>query len=146
MSLPATPATDGQLAADAIDVSARVHALPLRGRNVGILCDDPRRAEAVQLQQAATALGARVALVRSGLDEASGHAALEQMARVLGRLYDAVLCVELPPAIVAHLRDAAGIPVISGEAGERSAPHGVRPPTGEDPRILLQALLASLGA
>jgi ornithine carbamoyltransferase len=152
---PAAPDPDGRHAADAIigavvavrsNATAMTHPLPLNSRNVGILCDDPQRLEVVLLQQAATELGARVALVRSDLDEASGHAALEHMARVLGRLYDAVLCVELPPAIVAHLRDAAGIPVISGEAGERGALRGTRPQAGKESQVLLRALLASLGA
>ena len=95
------PSRRGVAAAPAL---VHPHPQPLRSRNVGILCDDPQRPEAVLLQQAATDLGARVALVRSPLDEASGPLALAHTARVLGRLYDAVLCVELPPAIVEHLR------------------------------------------
>ena len=123
--------------------SAGLHSLPLRGRNVGILCNDPQRPEALLLQRAALELGARVALVKSDLDGASGHAALEQTARVLGRLYDAVLCVDLPTSIVRHLRDAAGILAIGSDW---PAPQAMPPEAAKDVRALLLAQLASLCA
>lgn len=142
----AVDALPSAVAAGVAGAPTRVHPQPLHSRNVGILCDDPQRPEAVLLQQAATALGARVALVRSPLDEASGQPALAHTARVLGRLYDAVLCVDLSPAVVSYLRDAVDIPVISDETGEWGALCGPNPPPGEDPRVLLRALLAGLGA
>jgi len=118
--------------------------LPLRNRNIGVLCSDLQRADAVLLQQAATGLGARVALVRSELDETSGQGELQHTARVLGRLYDAVLCVDMPPSIVQQLRDAAGIPVISDEAGQWRALPATESTGVEQARVLLLAQLAGL--
>jgi hypothetical protein len=118
--------------------------LPLRSRNIGVLCDDPQRPEAHLLQQMAAGLGARVALVRSDLDATSGAAELSDTARVLARLYDAVLCVNLAPPIVAALREAADVPVIAYDVGEWLA----QPPTASDAaaraRALLLAHLAAL--
>jgi ornithine carbamoyltransferase len=115
---PDTPPAVNALENRDAQVAGAAGPQALRGRNVGILCDDPRRPEAVLLQQAASTLGARVALVRSDLDETSGPVQLEHTARVLGRLYDAVVCVALPASIVARLRDAAGIPVIADDRGD----------------------------
>ena len=86
-----------------------------------------------------------MALVKSDLDGASGHAALEQTARVLGRLYDAVLCVDLPTSIVRHLRDAAGILAIA-IGSDWPAPQAMPPEAAKDVRALLLAQLASLCA
>lgn len=118
--------------------------LPLRDRNIGVLCPDLQRADAVLLQQAATGLGARVALVRSQLDEASGQGELRHTARVLGRFYDAVLCVDMPLSTVQQLREAAGIPVISDEAGHWRALPATESIGVEQARALLLAQLAGL--
>lgn len=118
--------------------------LPLDSRNVGILCADPQRREAFLLQRAASDLGARVALVRSDLDEASGQVELEHTARVLSMLYDAVICVDLPLRIVDQLRDAAGIPVLSDVPGDAVAAPAPGADAGDELRLLLQPLLAGL--
>ncbi len=135
---PEGPSPDG--AAEPL-VSGR---LPLRSRNIGLLCDDPQRPEAHLWQQTATGLGARAALVRCKLDVASGATELADTARVLSRLYDAVLCLNLAPAIVAALREAADVPVIASDAGEWLA----QPPAASDvsarARALLLAHLAAL--
>ncbi len=147
---PADPDPDARLTAegdedDTAGTPASSRPLPLRARNIGILCDDPQRPEAVLLHRAATELGARVALVRSDLDAASGRAALQDTARVLGRLYDAVLCVDLPPPIVQRLRDAAEIPVIADDTGAWRALAGTPSQAGDGVRALL-AQLAGLCA
>ena len=116
----------------------------LRGRNIGILCDDPQRPEVFLLQRAASELGARVALVRAGLDDAQGLPGGEQTGRVLGRLYDALICVDVPAPIVQHLRDVAGVPAISDLAGEWIALRARRPDAQDDGRYLLQALLIDI--
>ena len=143
-------------AADAVDAleaavaTLKANALtgtsrsPLRGRNVGILCEDPLRPEVFLLQRAASELGARVALVPSNLDEGNGVPAPEQTARVLGRLYDALICVDVPAQIVDHLREATGIPVISDVTGGWIAMCAARPDAGDDARYLLQALLMAI--
>jgi hypothetical protein len=117
---------------------------PLRNRNLGLLCRDPEAAQPTLLRQAATGLGARVALVRCDLDEGSGRAALEHTARVLGRLYDAVVCIDLPPPIVEQLVLAAGVPVISDEAPAWRELHADEATALEGARRLLVAQLASL--
>ena len=119
---------------------------PLRGRNVGILCEDPQRPEVFLLQRAASDLGARVALVRSGLDDASLLLAGVQTGRVLGRLYDVLVCVDMPSQVVEKLRDVAGVPAISDLAGEWIALLATRADAGDDGRYLLQALLISICA
>lgn len=87
-------------------------AEPLRGKNVALLCADPR--DAVRVQCAASALGAHVAHLRprqSQLDEAKG---LEDTARLLGRLYDALDCPGMPPALLERVESAAGVPTFNG--------------------------------
>ena len=86
---------------------------PLGSRNVGILCADPQRPEALLVQQAANELGARTALVRPNLDDGGDPSSVEDTARVLGLLYDAVICVDLPPHSVERLRQFSRIPVLA---------------------------------
>jgi ornithine carbamoyltransferase len=156
MSPPAaaTPATEP--AADPVDaLEARIamlkaHALAgasqplLRGRNIGILCEESQRPEVFLLQRAATDLGARVSLVRSGLGEADALLAVEKTARVLARLYDALICIDVAPHVVQSLRQAAGIPAIADLAGEWIALRAVHPDVADDGRYLLQALLIDI--
>lgn len=118
----------------------------LRGRNIGILCEDPQRPEVFLLQRAATELGARVALVRPRLDDAEPLPAGRHTGRVLGRLYDALICVDMPARVVQELRDDAGIPAISDLTGEWIALRASRPDAQDDGRCLLQALLVDLCA
>jgi len=113
----------------------------LRGRNIGILCEESQRPEVFLLQRAATDLGARVSLVRSGLNEEDTLLAVERMGRVLGRLYDALLCIDVAPQVVERLRQAAGIPAIADLTGEWIALRGMHPDRQDDGRCLLQALL-----
>ncbi len=150
---PVVPDPDGRPRADRGSVAApadtsvssaspeawRVRAL--RTRNIGILCDDPQSSRAVALQRELSGLGARVALVRAGVDDGGNDGALEPVAYVLGRLYDAVVCVGLGPNLVRNLKDAAGIPVISGEAYAELEP-GAAVPAAK----LLNDLLTSLRA
>ena len=118
----------------------------LRGRNVGILCEDPQRPEVFLLQRAASELGARVALVRAGPGDAGPLLAREQAGRVLGRLYDVLICVDIPPQVVQELRNVASVPAISDLAGEWIALLARRQDAGDAGRYLLQALLISLCA
>lgn len=128
---------------------ARTNALPLllRGKNIGLLraataVDDP-----APLLRAASELGAHVATVRwnpSGADDARE---VQHTGRMLGRLYDAVVCQGMPAALVRQIGQAAGIPVYDDIAcdahpaacladglGEEAAP-------GDNRRFMLQALL-----
>jgi ornithine carbamoyltransferase len=110
---------------------------PLRGRNIGILCDDTQRLDAAVLQKAASDLGARAALVPADLSRSTEGPELAHTGRLLGRLYDAVICIDLPASFVGALRETAGVPVHSGVM-EKWAALGALP---EDARYLLQALL-----
>lgn len=114
---------------------------PLRDRNIGILCEDPERPDVFLLQRAATDLGARVAVVHANSDEAGGLPALERTTRVLGRLYDVLICVQMPEQVVHSLRQAVGIPVVFDMAVEWTALCAARPDACDDARYLLQALL-----
>ena len=100
---------------------------PLCGRNVAILCEDAQRPDVLALQRAAADLGARVALVPARPEDGTRA----HTGRVLGRLYDALVCVDLPAAMVRELGEAAGVPVVPGSQADR----------GE----LLRALLAATG-
>jgi len=87
----------------------------LRGRNVGLLCDDPAQPEALLVCRAATELGAHVSLVRPQLENVDEMKAGET-ARLLGRLYDALACVGLPSHLVLQLRERAGVLVVDDES------------------------------
>lgn len=88
----------------------------LRGKNLGLLCDDDARREALLFRRAATELGARVAHIRNTIAEDTDAQRLQDTARMLGRLYDAVECEGLPHELVEQLAADAGVPVYDGSA------------------------------
>lgn len=118
----------------------------LRGKNIGLLSEDPDEASAVRFVAAAQGLGAQVALIRPS------HAGLLQPAsamattRMLGRLYDAIECQDLPPDLLEQLRQHGGVPVLDSQAGLAACPPEwseelhVSSPT-ELEHLLVQALL-----
>ncbi|MDP9898702.1 ornithine carbamoyltransferase [Variovorax ginsengisoli] len=90
--------------------------LPLRGKNLGLLCEtQPDEAQAL-FRSAAEELGARVAITHSGLSLASTAQEVQNTARMLGRLYEAVECQGLAPTLVECIGLHAGIPVFDGAA------------------------------
>lgn len=92
---------------------------PLRGKNLAQLTTRPPGAESALLQAAATQLGARVALVRY-TDRADGQARdVESLARVLGRMYDAIDCESLPEPVPQGIARCAGLPVTEGLCSDR---------------------------
>ena len=88
----------------------------LAGKQLALLSPDGSDSPAHEFVLAASALGARVAFVRPGLDEGSSDAQVEALARFLGRLYDAVECQHMPAGLVQRLALGAGIPVFAGLA------------------------------
>ena len=90
---------------------------PLRGKNLALLLGGAGGAETSALHEAAQELGARVAEVRfaepPGTRPRDG---VRQLARMLGRLYDAVDCAALPPPAVREIEQEAGVPVYDGLA------------------------------
>jgi ornithine carbamoyltransferase len=84
----------------------------LKGKNIGLLCDEPSQPEALLAYRAAVELGAHVSLVRPRFEETGDPEAMSETARVLGRLYDAVACVAIPRGVSNQLRALRGVPVI----------------------------------
>ncbi len=88
----------------------------LRGKNLGLLCEAVDDPDAALLRRAAVELGAQVAHLRPSLSELSTTEDIQHAARVLGRLYDAVACQGVAPALVQQLRHHASVPVHEGIA------------------------------
>jgi ornithine carbamoyltransferase len=124
----------------------------LKGKNLGLLCDDPSQPEALLAYRAAVELGAHVSLVRPRFEEQGEAAALAETAHMLGRLYDAVACVALPRAVTDELRALARVPVIDeldigwSAAASRvaaAAGTGLEAPRGDERLFLWQLALIS---
>jgi ornithine carbamoyltransferase len=118
---------------------------PLHGRNVALLCEDDHDPAAALFERAASALGATVAHIRPSLSDLSSETAAT--ARVLGRLYDAINCQDLPTATVDRIRAHAGVPVYENLASPAhpSAPLAARLNGGKagdtDRHFVIQAVL-----
>ncbi|HEX6704839.1 MAG TPA: ornithine carbamoyltransferase [Albitalea sp.] len=121
----------------------------LKGKNLGLLCAAGDDADALLFRRAATELGAHVSHIRPSLSEASTAQEVMHTARLLGRLYDAVECQGMPPALVGRISQAAGVPIYGGLA---SAAHPTAQlaeeldggsPCIENRQFVLQAALLS---
>jgi ornithine carbamoyltransferase len=88
----------------------------LRGKNLGLLCESEGAAEAVLFRRAALELGAHVSYIRPSLSEFSTPGDVQHTARMLGRLYDAVECQGVTPALTRRIGAEAGVPVYDGIA------------------------------
>lgn len=88
----------------------------LRGKKLGLLCDSPHDPAAQLFREAAAALGAHVADVRPSLTTASAAQEIHHTARMLGRLYDALECQGMAPALIDAVARDAGVPVFDGIA------------------------------
>ena len=91
----------------------------LRGKNLALLCESPEHDDAALFRSAAVELGAHVAHIRSSLSELSTPQEVQSTARVLGRLYDAVECHGMTPALVLQVSTDAGVPVYDALASPR---------------------------
>jgi len=83
---------------------------------------------------------------------AASEAQIDAVARMLGRLYDAVECQHLPLAVVRRIAQASDIPIFAGlatpehpTAGLADELPGTKPPALRRCRIVQAALLLSLG-
>ena len=93
----------------------------LKGKQLGLMCateapsDAPKAniesSDADIFRLAATRLGAHVARIRPRLSAASSTAELRRLAVMLGRLYDAVECQNMPLDLVKKIKAQAGVPV-----------------------------------
>ncbi|MBI3369547.1 MAG: ornithine carbamoyltransferase [Burkholderiales bacterium] len=121
----------------------------LRGKKLGLLCEAADSVDAALFQRAALGLGAHVAHVWPQLSELNSRQQVLHTARVLGQLYDAVECQGMAPALVAQLRDDAGVPVFEGAALDSHPTAALAalldgPATAADKRcFVLQAVLVS---
>ena len=88
----------------------------LRGRRVGLMCLGEGSADARLFHRAASGLGAHVSYIQADFDKLSSTAKIDATAQMLGRLYDAVECQGMDPAVVRRLGAAATIPIYPGVA------------------------------
>ena len=106
-----------QLAAQAGDLRTL-----LRGRKFGLLCevdtDSDRASDAALFRRAAVELGAHVAHIRPSLTDLSTPQEVQNTARMLGRLYDAVECQGMAHELVHQMGVDAGVPVYDGIASQ----------------------------
>lgn len=129
---------------------AGLAATLLRGKNIGLLsCGEDAVGDSSLLVHAAVGLGAQVARLPSSLNELSPPHVVDHTARMLGRLYDAVVCQGLSPALVRRIRESAGVPVLDGTTFWDHAAAllaSVQPAPPQDPRrfAVQAALLAAM--
>jgi ornithine carbamoyltransferase len=90
----------------------------MNGKRLALLSPQQADDGATAFVQAATALGAHVSIIQPRLDARSSATQVEETARMLGQLYDAVECQHLPAALVRRIARSAGIPVFAGLATE----------------------------
>jgi ornithine carbamoyltransferase len=151
---PLPPDPQGLLAqARALRSAAQAGALQplLRGKRLGLLCEDEAGEDAELFRHAAQELGADVAHIRPSLSSLSSGRQVEHTARVLGRLYDALECQGMARELVDRIRLKADVPVYDGLASVRHPSAGLASqldpevPAADARRYLLQAaLIASL--
>lgn len=87
---------------------------PLLGRNLALLLDAPPRRGRSALHRAALDLGVRVAEVRFGDPAIFAQDDLRALARMLGRMYDAIDCGAMALPLVRQIEKNAGVPVYDG--------------------------------
>jgi ornithine carbamoyltransferase len=89
---------------------------PLRGKYLALLLGPPPSGNIMSLRRAAQDLGARVAEVRftEPARAAGERDDVLALARMLGRIYDAVDCEALAPATARRIEQEAGVPVYHG--------------------------------
>lgn len=121
----------------------------LRGKKLGLVCAAEDGEAALLFRRAAEALGAHVARLPVSLSAHSSAQEVQHTARLLGRLYDAIECQDMDSALVARVRQEAGVPVFDAIAAPahpsaRWATELDGPGSSDDKRLsLLQALLLS---
>jgi ornithine carbamoyltransferase len=98
-----------------VDARAGKLGRPLHGKNLALLLGRWPGRETSALHRAALELGAQVAEVRFAEPAgASRRDEIRNLARILGRMYDAVDCGMLAPATVRLIEREAGLPVCEG--------------------------------
>ncbi len=120
----------------------------LRGKKLGLMCEADN-SDAMLFAQAATELGAHVAHIRPSLSELSTPEHVQNTARMLGLLYDAVECQGMSSSLVQQVGSDAGVPIYDGIAtcyhptAKLAEQLGSDAPMIENRRYVLQAVLLS---
>lgn len=89
---------------------------PLKGKNLGLLCEAADDPGALRFRRAAEELGAHVTHIRPSLCKWDTPAEVQHTSRMLGRLYQAIECQGMPAALTRQIHDLAGVPVYDGIA------------------------------
>lgn len=89
---------------------------PLRGKNIALLIGSSPEGARSALSRAASELGAQVAEVSftEPAGSASSNADIRALARMLGRMYDAIDCGAMTTATAQQMEKEAGVPVYQG--------------------------------
>ena len=95
--------------------------LPLAGKNLALLRATSAPQDDSVFQDAAAALGARVADVWLGDSIGPPGSEFQNLPKMLGRLYDAVDCGSVSALSAAQIESQAGIPVYRGLEGHPAA-------------------------
>ncbi len=90
----------------------------LHGRHVAVLCESPRNASAKAFTAAAQGLGARVVRIRPSTARLSDPAGVQDTARLLGRLYCALGCDGIQPAVLMQVTRWTGVPVFEAVSAD----------------------------
>lgn len=153
---PMTQREQAALLADATALQAAAGAgivdPLLRGKKFGLLCECVDDADAALFRLAAVELGAHVACISTNLSGLSTPEEVQRTARMLGRLYDAVECQGMPPAMVRQVRAEAGITVYDGVASKNHPTARLADSLGgaaspaDRRRFVLQAVLLNMTA
>ena len=121
----------------------------LKGKNIGLMCEDASSADAKLFERAATELGAKVARIQTSSSGAASPQLSPFTVRMLGKLYDAVECQGMAPEVVQQLVDQAGVPVFGGVAcpdhptARLAGQLGTETSSADNRRFVLQAVLLS---
>ncbi|MCW5657715.1 MAG: hypothetical protein KIT60_08425 [Burkholderiaceae bacterium] len=86
---------------------------PLRGRHVALLCSGGSGV-APAFERAVTELGGTASLLNADEWRARAGDRIPEAARLLGRLYDAIDCCDLPAEIIEQIETHSGVPVFNG--------------------------------
>lgn len=119
----------------------------LSGKNLALLYEAQFDEAQKLFRRAAEELGGRVAVMHSTLSLDSANQEVQDTARILGRLYDAVECQGMEAALVARIGQCAEVPVFDGAATQGHAVTrlaellGDETPLADNRRFALQALL-----
>ena len=100
--------------------AGEVQAL-LRGKKLGLFCEDDTTPEAKLFRLSGAGLGAHVAHIRPSLSDLTTPLEVQHTANMLGRLYDAVECQGMSPLCVRLIRREAGIPVYDAIGAQEHA-------------------------